>query len=162
MKDILNLGISKVFLPSLLTMPWYIDKLKHYQLHLICQTYIHDLSLFLNCVIIPVIINQKFYFAVDTLRLFFLENKNRLSNKSFCIQLFCNTFKIISSVLNSYKHFNSRRDKNDLEILLKRFSECSVLCNCYKYHFHEYINYEKFFKDHSTQYFRKSCCHLSY
>ena len=82
MKDILNLGISKVFLPSLLTMPWYIDKLKHYQLHLICQTYIHELSLFLNCVIIPVIINQKFYFAVDTLRLFFFAYSTKVSKNS--------------------------------------------------------------------------------
>lgn len=155
MKDIINLSISKMFLPSLLTMPWFIDKLQQYQRHLICQSYIHE-PLFLNSVIIPVIINQNFYFAVDTLRIFFLQNKNTF------IQLFRDTLKIFSSVLNSYEHFNSSRSKNTLKILLANFPECSVLCKCYKYHFHEYINYEKFFKDKTTQYFRKTCCHLSY
>lgn len=138
-KDIICLGIAKVFLPQILF--WYRQKLNAYMLHTLCESFMEKLCLFKNCSLIPFVINQTFFFAIDFKNLSIL--KQSIQNFSPNIRLFWNTLTLFSTLFQPI----SKTQTNCIEHL-KYFTFCSKYCKCAHY----------IFVNITPQSLRRLCC----
>ena len=124
--DIINLYISKMFLPALISMPFFFNKINNYFLHLFGVHFNSKINLFVKCVLSPVIYEQEFYFAVDTYKLcfmshvFFENNTINLMNASITYFTFiANSFHYY---INTHHHTPSLTSCNS-----------SCICHSLKY-----------------------------
>jgi hypothetical protein len=102
-KDIINCGISKLFLPVLLDTSWFLNKLNTYVLHLIGMEYFLKSNIFTVSALIPIYLNQQCYFGIDTSKLNFLADYYNIFRKN-SYQLFLN-LNILVYMLEPFKNY---------------------------------------------------------
>lgn len=134
-QDLLMLGIAKIFLPHIIQQPVFMNKVNKLMLHLLCQSYTEKLSLFINCSIIPIIINQNFCFGID------LYNTRQLRKAIFAfnthVKLFWHTLSLFSLLLDPFQCFISWQKETQFSFSSYNnfYSPCSSQCNCTYYRF---------------------------
>lgn len=138
-------------------MPCFINNLIHFQNHCLCQFYLQQNQLLLNYVVQPIIMDNQFWFAIDKKK---LDSFKILANlKKLNLHLFkniLNYFTLINLPFDNYLKLDNLAKKKFSHLFLK-LGLCSIFCNCRKYHYHEYLNFEQFFKN-NVKYFQKACC----
>lgn len=129
-KDILNLCISKLFLPRLVNSHSFLQKLNNYFIHLLGQAYYNSNHIFLICSLHPVIINDTFHFSIEHKKLPYF--KKLLTKQTFELYQLNNILKIWSvlffQTLSEYK-----KHKTFYQKTIASFSSCNNLCHCHKY-----------------------------
>jgi hypothetical protein len=122
--DIINLGISKLFLPALIYMPTFWTQVNTYLSHILCVYFHSKQNLFVKCVLRPIILNNYFYFSVDTSKLLFMHH---VFDKSTPIPL------VDKSIANIIKYFvNPFNLKTKHKITLtNNLTLCHSLCICH-------------------------------
>jgi hypothetical protein len=136
LKDLINCGISKLFLPVLLDTPWFLNKLNTYVLHLIGMEYYFKSNIFTVSALIPIFLNQQCYFGVDTSKLNFLADYYNLFRKSG-YQLFPN-LNILVYMLEPFENYLDNSKAMLLVQSLSNYAECHSQCPCLKF-FETYV-----------------------
>ena len=128
--DILHLCISKLFLPTILTMPCYVKKLDTYLTHLLCCSFMQHDDIRTSCSIIPCTFDSEFYFALDTDKLLYFTEASFDNN--LIINLFENILNVYSHIFQPFMYFKACGQP----ILPKRLQLfCSNLCTCSVFEF---------------------------
>jgi hypothetical protein len=127
-KDIINLGISKLFLPTLLTVPFYLEKIHDFALHAICQLFMARHNLCQSCIIIPIVIDKSFLFALDIYKLKYFKSvtKKPILN----IEMFSNVLKFLAAICNSFDWYKNLSDQCKIQKTLNWLLECNSECYC--------------------------------
>jgi F-box domain len=145
--DLINLSIAKLFCWSLFKMPWFLDKLNYYLTHSLCQYFLTRNNIYTFCSVIPLIIDDTFYFAIDITRLNFL---NRITCTPYNITW--TPLQIYSSVFHSYNTYLRSPNKKELHIFTQNIPECHLLCECYLFY------YQKIHTILHVSIFKRNCC----
>ena len=111
-KDLINLYVSKIFSSTLFTMPLFWKTMNNYFQHNILKSLLKSDSLFLNRVFYPILYNNNFYFAVDTV------NIKQCPPHYYPIQPFAAIFNHIKNIFNF---------KSSLRLL---DTSCPTKCAC--------------------------------
>jgi hypothetical protein len=104
-QDLLNLAISKLFLPALLSMPKFFNAINKYYMHTLCLFFHTKHNFYLKCVYIPTIFNNEFYVSED---IQILENckyqfTQRIYNFTIYLELVTLQFTMVFNSFNNYQ-----------------------------------------------------------
>jgi len=78
-KDIFNMCIAKIFFVQINTQPWFRKLIHQLLFHLLIHTDFTEKSLLYQALIIPVIMNEHIYFAVDNYKASYLLSSQNIS-----------------------------------------------------------------------------------
>jgi hypothetical protein len=114
--------ISKLFFPSLLLQPWFFNILQRIFLHFFLSRNIQESELFHKGLLIPVVYNDEFYFALDIYKI------TRIRYFDFetlhISHIFCRSLNLIRFLFYPYKNYKPF-PYSDLYL----YNRC--LCNLY-------------------------------
>jgi hypothetical protein len=148
--DLINVSISRLFLPTLLSTSCYQNTINQYLLHSFITYYILKKNLYITCCISPLILDNNLYFALDIYKLNYLQRS--IKSPSYSVNLCCNKLNIFSSILQPFQYYNSLQNKNELQVVLKSIPKCYDICDCHLFH------YKKTNDNDIFNTFQRDCC----
>ena len=137
--DLLHCCIAKLFLPTLLDMPWFFETLNQYVCHVLANHHLLKLNLIANCAFKPVILNSTFYLALDQRRIPYLSRF--LPNRLF--ELYSDIIHVISLIFNSYSFYAKFIQFHKLKLanVFNSFNMCHDRCPCKRYEYVQVVRH---------------------
>ena len=126
--DLINLAISKLFLPSLLTNKSFFCTLNIYFLHILCQYFkIHSQ----NFSILPIVFNKQCYLSIDVYRA--QKFKLKTDNLLFGFQLILKKFSMLFQSFVTYQKFYAKYEDSFKNLWNTNCSNYTCSCKDFVY-----------------------------
>lgn len=130
--SLVNLCIANLFKSVILSNPKSVRKLRSFQNHLFCRSFVAESDIFMYCCVTPIMAHDEhFFFAMDThkIEFFSILKSSKLFSK---IPLFCNVITLFQFIFCSFEKYEKypRREKRFLQLMLRKYQTCNDFCTC--------------------------------
>lgn len=129
-RDLLSLGIAKLFQPIILGHNKYVRRINTYLNHVICAYYTNHIDIIFNNIVHPIVYNNQMYFAINILKI------SRLACRT--INFFCPIFDYFCLINKPYSNSNVpfiQKPGNNCCCMLCNFVTPDTNCQCVHYTF---------------------------